>query len=531
MIRVQDIKLSLGEELNSLTIKIAKKLKLKPDEIIGYTIIKEAVDARKKEEIKLVYTIDIQTTKETELLARFPSLKAPDRTYHRPKKGSNLLNHRPVVVGSGPCGLFAALILAQEGFKPIVLERGRSVEKRVEDVNKFWEDGKLAPSSNVQFGEGGAGTFSDGKLTTQIKNTRCHKVLEELVQAGAPPQILYKNKPHVGTDILREVVKNMRQAIINLGGEFRFESQVTNITVEDHHITGVEINHSDHLNTDVCVLAIGHSARDTFEMLYENDMKMEQKPFSMGMRIEHLQDWINEAQYGKFKNHPNLGAADYKLVHHAQNGRTVYSFCMCPGGYVIASASEEGMVVTNGMSKYRRDAENANSALLVNVGPKDYPSSHPLAGMLLQREFERLAYNLGGSSYHAPAQKVGDFLNNKESHVLGAVKPTYTPGVTLMNIRAKLPSFMAEAIDEGLRAFGQKIKFFDHDDALLTGFETRTSSPVRLLRDHTYQSNLRGVYPAGEGAGYAGGIVSAAVDGIEIAETIIKEYKGTQSNV
>lgn len=531
MIRVQDIKLALDEEESRLVLKIAKKLKIKTSDVTGYTIFKEAVDARKKEDIRLVYTVDVETPKEAELLIKFSALKAPDRAYYYPDKGDKLLDDRPVVVGSGPCGLFAALILAQSGFKPIVIERGKAVEKRVKDVNKFWETGLFDSSSNVQFGEGGAGTFSDGKLTTQIKNKRCYKVLEEFVAAGAPPHILYKNKPHIGTDILREVVKNIRETIIKLGGEFRFESTVTDIHVEQNQITAVEINGSTKLKTAICVLAIGHSARDTFEMLYRTNMKMEQKPFALGMRIEHLQDWMNEAQYGTYKDHPKLGAADYKLVHHAKNGRAVYSFCMCPGGYVIASASEEGMIVTNGMSKYKRDSQNANSAIVVNVGPSDYRSEHPLAGVAMQREFEKLAYELGEGTYHAPIQLVGDFLNDRTSTAVGIVEPSYKPGVKLTNIRSKLPKFMAEAIDEAIRAFGQKIKYFDHEDAIFTGFETRTSSPVRLLRDAAYQSNLRGIYPAGEGAGYAGGIISAAVDGIEIAEAIIKEYRGIKQDV
>ena len=531
MIRIQDIKLTLEEDSSQLLVKAAKKLKIKPSDITSYRIFKEAVDARKKDAIVLVYTLDLETTKEKQLLEKFPQLQAPNIIYEYPKKGEKLLNHRPIVVGTGPCGLFAALILAQTGFRPIVLERGKKVEERIEDVRVFWEKGVFNSQSNVQFGEGGAGTFSDGKLTTQIKNKRCRKVLEELVKAGAPEPILYRNKPHVGTDILRKVVKNMRETIIALGGEIQFESQVTNLILKEGHLTAVEINDSTRLDAEVCILAIGHSARDTFEMLHKNQLKMEQKPFSIGMRVEHLQEWINEAQYGTYKEHPKLGAADYKLVHHAKNGRTVYSFCMCPGGYVIASGSEDGMVVTNGMSEYKRDSPNANSAILVNVGPKDYGSEHPLAGMLLQRQFEKAAYELGGSSYDAPVQRLGDFLNNRASTQIGKVKPSYKPGVRLTNLREKFPDFMTEAIDEGMRAFGRKIKDFDHEDALFIGFETRSSSPVRLLRDDVYESSLRGVYPAGEGAGYAGGITSAAVDGIEVAEAIIKTYRGIKENV
>lgn len=526
MIRVQDIKLGLDEEKTMLPIKIAKKLKIKTADILSYMIFKEAIDARKKEEIKLVYTVDVETTKDDKLLEKFPQLKRISNDYECPPKGEEMLKHRPVVVGSGPAGLFAALILAQEGFCPIVLERGKCVEERVKDVERFWETGEFDKTSNVQFGEGGAGTFSDGKLTTQIKNKRCHKVLEEFVAAGAPPHILYKNKPHVGTDILREVVKNMRETIISLGGEYRFESTVTDLFIEDGKICGVEINHKERLDTEVCILAIGHSARDTFEMLYKSKVNLQQKPFSIGMRVEHLQEWVNEAQYGPFKDHPSLGAAEYKLVHHCENGRTVYSFCMCPGGYVIASASEDEGVVTNGMSEYSRDAQNANSAILVSVGPADYESDHPLAGIALQRYFEKLAYELGGKDYKAPVQLVGDFLNNVASSEIGVVKPSYAPGIKLTNLREALPTFMAEAIDEGMRAFGKKMKAFDHSEALFTGFETRSSSPVRIPRDEKYQSNARGLYPTGEGAGYAGGITSAAVDGIEVAEAVIRAYAG-----
>ena len=525
MIRVQDIKLGLEEDKAVLPIKAAKKLKIKPSEILSYTIFKEAVDARKKDEIKLVYTLDIETVKDEKLLAKNPNLKRPDPAYCCPPKGEKLMKHRPVVVGSGPCGLFAALLLAQQGFKPIVLERGKCVDERVKDVERFWKDGTFDPKSNVQFGEGGAGTFSDGKLTTQIKNKRCHKVLEEMVAAGAPEEILYKNKPHVGTDILREVVKNIREQIISLGGTFHFEAKLTDLIVKDNKLEAVMVNDQERIDTEICILAIGHSARDTFMMLHDRKVHMEQKPFSIGMRVEHLQEWINEAQYGKqFAHHPKLGAAEYKLVHHCENGRTVYSFCMCPGGYVIASASEEGRVVTNGMSEHARDGVNANSAILVNVGPEDYEGDHPLAGMYLQRQFEELAFRLGGNNYKAPVQKVGDFLAGTPSTSFGVVKPSYMPGVTFANIKAELPSFMADALDEAMVAFGKKIKHFDHTDALFTGFETRSSSPVRMPRGEGYECNIQGVFPAGEGAGYAGGISSAAVDGLQVAEEIISRY-------
>ena len=527
MIRVQDIKLSLEENQEVLPIKIAKKLKIKPSDIVKYTIFKEAIDARKKEDIKLVYTVDVETKKDEVLLEKYPNLKRADPAYVCPPKGDALMAHRPVVVGSGPCGLFAALILAQQGFKPIVLERGKCVEERVKDVEAFWQNGIFDPKSNVQFGEGGAGTFSDGKLTTQIKNKRCHKVLEEMVLAGAPEEILYKNKPHVGTDILREVVRNIRQKIIALGGTFHFEAQMTDLEIENGMLKAVIVNGKERIETEHCILAIGHSARDTFEMLHKREVYMEQKPFSMGMRVEHLQSWINEAQFGEeFANHPRLGAAEYKLVHHCENGRTVYSFCMCPGGYVIASASEEGRIVTNGMSEHARDGKNANSAILVNVGPEDFEGDHPLAGMYMQRQFEEMAFKLGGSQYKAPVQRLEDFLENRASTAFGVVQPTYTPGVTLSNMKAVLPQYMGEAIDEAMRAFGKKMKHFDHPDALFTGFETRSSSPVRLPRNEAYESNIKGLYPAGEGAGYAGGISSAAVDGIQIAERLIREYKG-----
>lgn len=529
MIRINNIKLTLKEKDDKLLIKVAKELRIKKEEILSFRIFKEAIDARKKENIVRIFTIDVQLPdeREKEILRKSPDLQAPNIKYEYVNKGMNTLNHRPVIVGTGPCGIFAALILAQMGYKPVIIERGKKVEERVKDVEAFWKEGTFAPESNVQFGEGGAGTFSDGKLTTQIKNKRCHKVLEEFVKAGAPEHILYKSKPHIGTDILRVVVKNMREEIERLGGTFLFETKLTNLKIKNNTLQAIQINNQEWIDTQVCILAIGHSARDTFEMLYENQIFMQQKPFSIGMRIEHLQEWINKAQYGEKEEVSKLGAAEYKLVHHAKNGRTVYTFCMCPGGYVIASCSEPNSVVTNGMSEYKRDGVNANSALLVNVGPKDYESDHPLAGVLLQRKFEGLAYKLGENSYKAPVQRVGDFINNTKTTAFGSVKPTYTPGVIGANLRENLPSYMTEALLEALDVFGRKIQNFNHEDALLTGFETRSSSPVRIPRDTQYQCNIVGLYPAGEGPGYAGGITSAAVDGIEVAEVIASYYSPT----
>lgn len=529
MIRVQDITLTLEEDESSLQEKIAKKLRIMPQEIKNYRIFKKAIDARKKNAIKVVYTVDVETAKEAQLLRKNPGLLAPDLAYHYPEMGSKTLKHRPIVVGSGPCGMFAALILAQMGYKPIVLERGKAVDERVADIEAFWKEGKFKPESNVQFGEGGAGTFSDGKLTTQIKNVRCHKVLEELARFGGPEEIRYKNKPHIGTDVLRTVVKNIRHEIERLGGTYLFESKLTGFEIEGNRLTKVQINDKQWLDAEVCIIAVGHSARDTFKMLYDHHINMIQKPFAMGMRVEHLQEWINISQYGELNyNHKKLGAAEYKLVHHASNGRAVYTFCMCPGGYVVASASEEGMVVTNGMSEYARDGKNANSAVLVNISPDDFESDHPLAGVALQRELEMLAYELGDKTYKAPVQTVGDFIKNQKSTELGRVKPTYEPGVVYTNMRAAMPKFMGDAISEAMNEFGKKIKNFDHEEAIFTGFETRSSSPIRMSRDEAYEANIKGIYPAGEGAGYAGGITSAGVDGIEVAEAVIKAYKNLQ---
>ncbi|ONI39121.1 hypothetical protein AN639_06735 [Candidatus Epulonipiscium fishelsonii] len=523
MIRVQDIKLSVEQNKDMLIYKIAKKLHVQPSDVITYTIFKEAIDARKKDNIQFVYTIDVKTKKDNIILKKFPDMKAPNMKYIPPPSNISGSKKRPVIVGTGPCGLFAGLILAEAGYNPILIERGKKVDERIEDINKFWEERKFNKESNVQFGEGGAGTFSDGKLTTQIKNTRCRKVLEELVNAGANENILYKNKPHIGTDILRSVVKNIRIRIETLGGTFRFNTCLTNIKVNDNKLVQIEVNNKEWIDVDTCILALGHSARDTFNMLYNSNLNMEQKPFSIGMRIEHLQSWINKAQYGeKFAKNEKLGAADYKLVHHCKNGKTVYSFCMCPGGEVIVASSEEGHIVTNGMSEYDRDNENANSALLINVSTDDFGSDNPLAGIDLQRKYEKLAYVLGGNNYDAPIQTLGDFLNNVETTDLGEVKPTYAPNTKYVNLRNYLPLDMSEAFEEAIYEFDKKIENFGNKDAILTGFETRSSSPLRLSRDSNYESNIKGIYPAGEGAGYAGGIMSSAVDGIVIAEKIIE---------
>lgn len=426
---------------------------------------------------------------------------------------------RPIIVGTGPSGLFAGLVLAKMGYRPILLERGKNVDERIIDADLFWREGKLNTESNVQFGEGGAGTFSDGKLTTLIKDPRSRIVLEEFVEAGAPREILYINKPHIGTDILRDVVKNIRKKIIVLGGEIRFNSKVTDLVIKNSQVTGVEINDEEIIHSDKVLLALGHSARDTFKMLYHNGVEIIQKGFSIGVRIEHPQRLIDENQYGEFANHKKLGAADYKLSGHFENGRSAYTFCMCPGGMVIAAASEENMVVTNGMSLYARNMENANSALLVGVYPQDYGDEHPLAGVEFQRKWERLAFIAGGNNYKAPAQKVGDFLKDRASENIGEINPTYNPGVTMTDLRQCLPEFVIDTLKKAIVSFDKNISGFANPDAIITGVETRSSSPIRILRDESFQSNIKGLYPVGEGAGYAGGIMSAAIDGIRVAET------------
>lgn len=532
MLRVSNIKLDINDSLDNIKDLILKKLKISEKELVKYKIYKESIDARRKGKIEFVYTVDVQIKNEKNILKKSKIkdvVEVKEKNYKDVESGNEVLNNRPVIVGSGPAGLFASLVLAQRGYRPILLERGLDVDTRTKDIDSFWEEGKFNSKSNVQFGEGGAGTFSDGKLTTRIKDIRCRKVLEELVNFGAPEEILYSYKPHVGTDILKEVVKNIRKEIIRLGGEVKFDAKVTDISIEKGHIKSVVVNESERIESDAVILAIGHSARDTYEMLYERGVKITQKPFAIGARIEHPQELINKAQYKEFAGHPRLGAADYRLVEHTSNGRTIYTFCMCPGGSVIASASEDGQVVTNGMSEHARDKENANSAVLVNVTPEDFESNHPLAGVHFQEKYEKLAFELGGKNYNAPIQLVGDFINDKISEKLGTVTPSYKPGYKFVDLRDCLPKFVCETMKEGLLILDKKLNGFAMNDAILTGVETRSSAPIRIVRDEeSLESiNVSGFYPSGEGAGYAGGIVTAAVDGIKCAEKIISKYSET----
>ena len=527
MLRVSNIKISIDEDPSIIEKLVLKKLKIKSSDLVKYYIYKESIDARKGN-ISFVYTVDVQVKNEDKVLNKHVKdvVKIKELKYEGVESGTEKLDKRPVIIGSGPAGLFAGLVLAQRGYKPLLLERGLDVDKRSEDIDLFWKERKFKNNSNVQFGEGGAGTFSDGKLTTRIKDIRCRKVLEELVNFGSPEEILYSHKPHVGTDILKGVVKNIRNEIIRLGGEVRFDSKVTDICRVDNGIESITINDNEVIETNIVILAIGHSARDTYEMLHERGVHIIQKPFAIGARIEHPQELINKSQYKDFHNHPRLGAADYRLIEHTSNGRTAYTFCMCPGGSVIASASNEGQVVTNGMSEHARDKDNANSAFLVNVVPGDFGSDHPLAGMYFQEKYERLAYELGGQNYNAPVQLVGDFLNDRISTKIGSVKPSYEPGYTFVDLRECLPQFVTETMKEALSGFDRKIKGFAMNDAVLTAVETRSSAPIRIVRDEeTLESiNTRNLYPCGEGAGYAGGIVTAAVDGIKCAEKIIGKY-------
>lgn len=527
MIRLTEIKLPLDHEESAIQDAIEAKLGINADQVLSFNIFKRGYDARKKSKILLIYTLDVLVENEAELLEQFisdPHVKVtPDMEYKFVAKAVENQTERPVVIGFGPCGLFAGLVLAQMGFNPIIVERGKEVRERTKDTFGFWRKRTLNTESNVQFGEGGAGTFSDGKLYSQVKDPKHYgrKVIEEFVAAGAPEEILYVSKPHIGTFKLVTMIEKMRASIIELGGEIRFSTRVDDVHMEDGQITGLTLSNGEEIKSRHVVLAVGHSARDTFEMLHERGVYMEAKPFSVGFRIEHKQAMIDEARFGKNAGNPILGAADYKLVHHCKNGRTVYSFCMCPGGTVVAATSEEGRVVTNGMSQYSRAERNANSAIVVGIDPeRDYPGD-ALAGIRLQRELESAAYVLGGENYDAPAQKIGDFLKGRDPSEIGEVKPSFTPGIHLTDISKALPDFAIEAIREAIPAFEKKIKGFSTPDGLLTGVETRTSSPVCIKRGKDFQSiNLKGFFPAGEGAGYAGGILSAGIDGIKAAEAL-----------
>jgi len=533
MLRVSNIKVKLNElenpkdEIQVLKHKLLLKLKILERELKHFKISKKSVDARKKDDICLVYSVDADVHNETVLLRRADAKNitpVQDMEYKIEPHGSEKLTERPVIVGMGPAGLFAGLMLSRYGYRPILVDRGDDVDKRVERINRFWKEGNLDTESNVQFGEGGSGTFSDGKLTTLINDKRCAVVLEEFVKAGAPKEILYHYRPHIGTDLLRNVVKNIRQEIIANGGEVRFRSKVTDIVINNGCIHALKINDDESLRCGIALFALGHSARDTFEMLKRHGVAIIPKAFSVGVRIEHPQSLINNAQYGDAASHPMLGAADYKLAYHSKSGRSAYTFCMCPGGYVVAAASEHNSVVTNGMSEYKRDGKNANAALLVGVTPADFMSDDPLAGIEFQRKWERLAFKAGGENYAAPAQLTGDFLNDRKSTGFGSVTPTYRPGVVLSEIKHCLPDYVIETMKEAIIYFDSKLKGFALPDGILTGVETRSSSPVRIIRDENFVANIGGLYPVGEGAGYAGGIMSSAVDGIRTAEKIIERY-------
>jgi uncharacterized FAD-dependent dehydrogenase len=532
MLRLTELKLPLDHPPEALRAAILARLKLPAAALLDVRIHKRGYDARRKHALLLVYTVDVAVADEAALLKKFrndPQLApAPDMDYRFVGQAPATLTERPLVVGFGPCGIFAALLLAQMGFRPIVLERGKAVRERTQDTWGLWRKHVLDPESNVQFGEGGAGTFSDGKLYSQIKDPRHlgRKVLTEFVKAGAPEEILYVSKPHIGTFRLVAMVEAMRREIESLGGEVRFSRRVTDLLIEDGRVAGVQLAGGETVASRHVVLALGHSARDTFEMLHARGVYMEAKPFSVGFRIEHPQSLIDRARLGPNAGDPRLGAADYRLVHHAKNGRAVYSFCMCPGGTVVAATSEPNRVVTNGMSQYSRNERNANAGIVVGIVPDDYPGG-VLAGIELQRRLESRAFELGGGNYDAPAQRVGDFLAGRASTGFGSVEPSYKPGVRPTDLSTALPDYAIEAIREALPAFDRQIKGFALPDAVLTGVETRTSSPVRITRGDDFQSlNVKGLYPAGEGAGYAGGILSAGVDGIRVAEAVARDSLG-----
>ncbi|MFI4940047.1 MAG: NAD(P)/FAD-dependent oxidoreductase [Burkholderiales bacterium] len=526
MLRLTEVQLPLDHPESDIRTAILTLLGIASDDLLDFSIFRRSHDARKKSTIMLIYALDVNVNNEAQVLDRLAGNRhvgpSPDTRYRVVAQAPQGLSERPLVIGSGPCGLFAGLVLAQMGFRPIILERGKTVRERTKDTFGLWRKRVLQPESNVQFGEGGAGTFSDGKLYSQIKDPKHYgrKVLTEFVKAGAPPEILYVSKPHIGTFRLVKVVEQMRASIEALGGEFRFESRVDDLDIAHGSVRGVVLAGGEYIAANHVILAVGHSARDTFQMLHDRGVYVEAKPFSVGFRIEHPQSVIDRSRFGPNAGHPLLGAADYKLVHHAANGRSVYSFCMCPGGTVVAAASEPGRVVTNGMSQYSRNERNANSGIVVGITPADYPG-HPLAGIAFQRQWESRAFELGGENYDAPGQLVGDFIDDRPSVAPGSVLPSYKPGVHLGDLASALPAYAIEAIREALPEFDKQIKGFAMHDAVLTGVETRTSSPIRIKRKDDFQSmNTQGLFPAGEGAGYAGGILSSAVDGIRVAEAV-----------
>lgn len=525
MIRINQLKLSIDHTENDLKNKISKTLKYGKSDF-HYEIRRQSLDARHKEDKKFVYTVDVSLSDERKIMKKIKDKNVAvvsEKEYVFPNPGEEKLTNRPIIVGSGPAGIFCAWYLARAGYRPLVLERGEEASKRQETVEEFWKNGVLDPDSNVQFGEGGAGTFSDGKLNTLVKDTfgRNHEVLKRFVDAGAPKEILYQQKPHLGTDELVHIVEKLRQEIEAMGGEFRFRAKVTGLQISEQAISAVIVNDTEVIPTEVCVLAIGHSARDTFQMLNAKGVYMEPKSFAVGLRIEHPQEIMNLALYGE-KENKKLGAASYKVTHTCENGRGVYSFCMCPGGYVVNASSEPGMLAVNGMSYQARDSRNANSAIIVTVNPEDFPEQTPMGGILFQRDLERKAWEAGKGK--VPVQLFKDYCLNQPSEKLGAVIPCIKGAYHLTNVREILPKEIGDSIEEGIHAFGKKMEGFDREDAVFSGIESRTSSPVRMVRDKELNSNIRGIYPCGEGAGYAGGITSAAMDGIKVAEAVSKKF-------
>lgn len=519
MIRLENVKIREDLELNDVLIFACKKNHIDFENVLDYRIVKKSIDARNKDDIFYNYILDIKLDNEK----KYEKLKKVEFENDEIKvKVLRKSNYRPVIVGAGPAGLFAGLVLVNHGIKPIIIEQGKMVEDRQKDVNDFFKTGKLNTSSNVQFGEGGAGTFSDGKLNSGIHNPYCRNVLNEFVKFGAPEEIRYINKPHIGTDNLIKIVSNIRNYIIKNGGDFLFEEKVVDFNFEEGIVKSV-ITNKQKIDTDTIILAIGHSARDTFEVLYSKGIQMERKNFSVGVRIEHKQEMINKSQYGS-RTSLKLPAADYKLAYHNNGtGRSCYTFCMCPGGVVVASSSDAGTIVTNGMSRFARDGENANSAVLVNVVPDDFDGDSPLAGIYFQKRLEEEAFRLGGENYFAPVQRVEDFFKNRKTEKFGSVIPSYMPGVTFANLNEILPAFVSDTLKEGIRYFDRRISGFANNDAIMTGVETRSSSPVRITRDERLMScSVKGLYPCGEGPGYAGGIMSAAVDGIKCAVAVLE---------